>query len=85
MLVALGGSFVLFRHGRPLWHPVYLHIRGRRTVADVLAKYGECPSLPVRFLLSRVVVLKCLLLEYVYHKMEVLDPVGPFLLGLGDG
>lgn len=39
LLVAVAmGSFVVF--GRGLWYPLLLRMRGPRTVADVVAKYG---------------------------------------------
>lgn len=41
MLVVLalaGGAFIVY--GRGLWYPLLLQVRGPRTVADVLARYG---------------------------------------------
>ncbi len=40
LILLLAGAFVLYRHGRSLWHPVYRRIRGRRTVAEVLERYA---------------------------------------------
>ena len=38
VLIAAGGAFLAF--GRGVWYPLLLQIRGPRTVADVVAKYG---------------------------------------------
>ena len=38
LLVAAGALFYV--HGRSVWYPWLLQVRGPRTVADVLAKYG---------------------------------------------
>jgi len=38
--LALAGAWAAYRYGRPFWRPLYLHIRGRRTVADALKHYG---------------------------------------------
>lgn len=38
IVLAVSGAFVVF--GRGIWYPLLLQIRGPRSVADVLAKYG---------------------------------------------
>ena len=38
LLVVASGAFVIY--GRSLWYPLLLQIRGPRSVADVLVKYG---------------------------------------------
>jgi len=40
IVLILCAAVLLYRHGRSLWHPVYRRLRGRRTVADVVARYG---------------------------------------------
>lgn len=39
LLIAGGATFVVY--GRGLWHPLFLRLTGPRTVADVIAKYGQ--------------------------------------------
>jgi L,D-transpeptidase catalytic domain len=38
VLAVLSGAFIVY--GRGMWYPLLLQIRGPRTVADVVAKYG---------------------------------------------
>jgi hypothetical protein len=38
VLIAASGAFIAF--GRGIWYPLLLQIRGPRSVADVLAKFG---------------------------------------------
>ena len=37
-VVLLLAGLALYGWGRPLWHPVYVRVRGRRTVPDALAE-----------------------------------------------
>ncbi len=41
LTIGLAGTFIGYRYGRSVWHPAYLRIRGRRTVADALEEYGR--------------------------------------------
>jgi len=40
VLVALAPVAGLYHFGRRLWEPAYLHLRGKRTVADVVEEFG---------------------------------------------
>ncbi len=41
LLCGLVAVITFYRHGRSLWHPVLVRVKGKRTVADVLEKYGQ--------------------------------------------
>ena len=41
VLCILAIAFVTYRHGRWLWHPVYLKITGKRSLSDVYDLYGK--------------------------------------------
>ncbi len=41
VLCILAIAFVIYRHGRWLWHPVYLEIIGKRSLSDVYDLYGK--------------------------------------------
>ncbi len=47
ILVLLAGA-AGYRWGRSLWHPVYCRLRGRRTVADVLDRFGPAAKARLR-------------------------------------
>lgn len=40
LVLLIGAGALFYVHGRAVWYPWLLQIRGPRTVADVLAKYG---------------------------------------------
>ncbi len=37
-------TFAFYHYGRSVWHPLYLRLRGHRTVADVIQLYGEAAT-----------------------------------------
>ena len=44
LLLFAAGAALTWRFGRPLWHPAYLRLRGRRTVGRVLAQQTRSRS-----------------------------------------
>ena len=40
LVLVIAGAVVLYRHGRSIWAPMAIRVRGQRTVADVQEKYG---------------------------------------------
>lgn len=41
LVIVVVGVCLFFHYGRSIWHPKYLDLTGRRTVADVLGQYGK--------------------------------------------
>ncbi|MBF0197411.1 MAG: hypothetical protein HQL32_06855 [Planctomycetes bacterium] len=40
-LLIIAGFFIIHRHGRWLWNPIWLKVSGKSTVAEVQEKYGQ--------------------------------------------
>ncbi|MDP6439327.1 MAG: L,D-transpeptidase family protein [Candidatus Brocadiia bacterium] len=47
LLACAAGAALAYRFGRPLWHPVWVRLRGRRTVEAVLSDSGPQAEAPL--------------------------------------
>ncbi|MDP6107472.1 MAG: hypothetical protein QGI33_03440 [Candidatus Brocadiia bacterium] len=47
LLVCAAGAALAYRFGRPLWHPAWVRLRGRRTVEVVLSDSGPQAEAPL--------------------------------------